>query len=293
VGGVVRPPRTKPRQAPPVRRARWQPPRRWGRPLAVVLALVLVAALMPGAHAEGEGGDGGMPVAAEGLGDEAAAENSVQTSAAKTQASPDDAADAGGDAAGGGVRTGEQEQQLTREPVGVANVHPRDTGSHGAADATLELPVAAGDTQAQQQERASSGDEDMEAPTELALAAPTDRGGGHGRGRPPGRGQLPEDEQSAPDAPQEAGPSAEQTVPSPAGMTEPLPDASAPLAERVRAADQAIRSRGAYAPETLRAWHQESLELREILKPEALAVGGVAGAGGGSWSPGRRGGQRV
>jgi hypothetical protein len=65
----------RPRPATPVARARRQPaprPRRWGRPLTVGLALVLVAALVPGAHADSgsDGGDGGVPSAWDSAGDE-------------------------------------------------------------------------------------------------------------------------------------------------------------------------------------------------------------------------------
>jgi hypothetical protein len=87
VGAVVRPPRGKPGPATRVPRARRQPtrrPRRWGRPLAAGLTLALVAALMPGAHAEGEGD--GMPVASETLGDETVAQTAFQTSEAETMA---------------------------------------------------------------------------------------------------------------------------------------------------------------------------------------------------------------
>src|SRR4029453_5636701 len=81
---AARPHRARSRPASPMRARRQlsQRPRRWGRPLTVGLALALVAVLMPGAHAEGEGDGGGLPVAAEGLGDEA----SFQTSVAETMA---------------------------------------------------------------------------------------------------------------------------------------------------------------------------------------------------------------
>jgi hypothetical protein len=85
---AARPHRAKPRQAPPVPRARRQlsqRPRRWGRPLAVGLALVLVAALVPGAAADPDDG-GGMPAAAETFGDQAAAETDLQTLEAKAMA---------------------------------------------------------------------------------------------------------------------------------------------------------------------------------------------------------------
>src|SRR5262245_11340665 len=59
--GATQPARDRPRPATPVPRARRQPPRcprRWGRLLAAGAALVLVAALMPRALADPNGGEG-------------------------------------------------------------------------------------------------------------------------------------------------------------------------------------------------------------------------------------------
>jgi len=65
--GAARPPHGRPRQATPLTRTLRQPPcrpRRWRRPLAAGLALVLIAVLVPGALAD-EGGTGAAPGGAE------------------------------------------------------------------------------------------------------------------------------------------------------------------------------------------------------------------------------------
>jgi hypothetical protein len=80
---TARPVPRRPRPAPPVPRTSQQPlrrPRRWGRPLTLGLALVLVAALVPGAHADDDG-DGGMPAAFGSVGDESVQAKMVQAQA--------------------------------------------------------------------------------------------------------------------------------------------------------------------------------------------------------------------
>jgi hypothetical protein len=70
----------RPLPATPVARARRQPaprPRQWGRPLTVGLALVLVAALVPGARAD-DGGDGGLPPAVGSVGDQGVQAEALQ-----------------------------------------------------------------------------------------------------------------------------------------------------------------------------------------------------------------------
>src|SRR5262247_1101059 len=96
--GAAQSARGRPRLAPPVARARRQPsrrPRRWGRLLAAALALVLVAALVPGAHADD---GGGVPPSAEPLGGEGL---DAETFEATTPVSPE-----GADGTGGEARTG-------------------------------------------------------------------------------------------------------------------------------------------------------------------------------------------
>src|SRR5262245_14246128 len=66
--GAVQPARGRPRPATPVPQVfghPWWYPRRWGRLLAVGLALILVAAVVPGARA-----DDGVPPSVEPVGDE-------------------------------------------------------------------------------------------------------------------------------------------------------------------------------------------------------------------------------
>jgi len=173
--------------------------------------------------------------------------------------------DTGGSEGPSGQRTREQDQsgqggeggQPQRDVTAVLRLSLEvvpgvqgNAASPGAADLTLGLPVAAGGAQTHPQpEHGRPGDDDVEAPGELVVAAPTDSGDRQGRGRPPGRSRPP---------------AAEQQPPNP----------SAPLPQRVRAAGQAVQGPGAYSLEFLRAWHEETRKLRREVagSPDASTV---------------------
>jgi hypothetical protein len=92
--GTARSAHGRPRPATPVARALRQPPRRprrWGRPLAVGLALVLVAPLVPGAHADGSGS--GTPSALGSDGDDGMAAEALQAEALQAEALADPSED--------------------------------------------------------------------------------------------------------------------------------------------------------------------------------------------------------
>jgi hypothetical protein len=168
---ATRPPRARPRPATTMARTRRQPPwrpQRWGRPLAVGLTLVLVAALMPGAHAD----DGGVPISPESVGDQALdgemfAETLAQKFDAETPVVSDGDDDGGGDgssdqvapAQGGeatgteGSATSEAGPQPSAAPV--VEEHPEAPVVQAHPGHTDEQPVE-GEDQVGQGEQHSS-----------------------------------------------------------------------------------------------------------------------------------------
>jgi hypothetical protein len=96
--GTAHPAPSRPRPATPAPRARQQPtrhPRWWGRPLALGLALLLVAAMVPGAHADTDDG-GGMPISESVEVEALDAKTSTQMFDAEPPVSPEGTGDRGG-----------------------------------------------------------------------------------------------------------------------------------------------------------------------------------------------------
>src|SRR4029453_995591 len=149
----------------------WQP-RRWGRPLAVGLALALVATLMPGAGADDSGtpAESGIPepgTLAAAVAEAEAMTETFQTDPreAEASASPERTSadgEPGTDTAelaqgtGSRDRAGGQQEQPTREPVVVAELEQAGQPRDGQPD------LAAGDA-AGATGRESGGDQDAAA----------------------------------------------------------------------------------------------------------------------------------
>src|SRR5262245_2623090 len=144
---AVPPPCGSPRRATRLPRARRQParrPRRWGRPLAVVLALVLVAALVPGALADTDGG--AMPPAPGPGGDdtvgatsEAEALASADTFEDRTLTAPEDST---------GTATATSEGTAVVSPTPGSQPEPEtsdpDTDGGAVADRAVRAPTQPG-----------------------------------------------------------------------------------------------------------------------------------------------------
>src|SRR4029453_7648431 len=200
---AAQPHRARPRPATPVPCARRQPtrrPRQWSRLLAPGLALVLVAALMPGAPAEGEGGDGGgVPISAETLGDE----TSLQTSEAdtmaerledQTPAAAPKGADGSGDGivlADGGEATGrgglplERPQQDSVPPVVAEHRQERQPPGVQQSEVGTDDPLNEAEHLVQRFDAGQGGGAAGAAPGETPTVAPPDHpaAAGHaGRG---------------------------------------------------------------------------------------------------------------
>jgi hypothetical protein len=165
--GAVQPPHGTPRPATTVTLTL--------RPLAAMLALVLVAALVPGAHAEENDtaadaglGEPGLLAVTEQAEQLAEAYDAQASLAARTPGSPDAAAgtdgDAGGDVGGeagsdGSERAGEPGQQPTQEPpVVVAELRSAGQQRDGQPDlAATGTPGAIGQGPGGDQDAAPSG----------------------------------------------------------------------------------------------------------------------------------------
>jgi hypothetical protein len=172
---AARPHRARPRQAPPVRCARRQlaqRPRRWRRLLAMGLALVLVAAVVPGAHAGDDGG--GVPISPQSVGnqaldDEMFDETLAQKFDAETPVVSDGDDDGGGDGssdqvalAPGGEATGSEGSAIGGEDPqpsapSVVEEHPEAPIVAQAQPDHADEQPAEGKDQAGQDEQRGSG----------------------------------------------------------------------------------------------------------------------------------------